>query len=95
MKNNNVKYISTRGDQVELDFKEVIFEGLAPDGGLYMPNVWPVLKNETIESFSKKNYQEIAFDVISPYIDSSLTDNDLKSIIKSSYLCFNNKKLRQ
>jgi threonine synthase len=93
MKNNNIKYISTRGHQVELDFKEVIFEGLAPDGGLYMPNEWPVLKGKTIESFSKKNYQEIAFDVISPYIDSSLTDNDLKSIIKSSYSCFDNKEI--
>jgi len=93
MKSNNVKYISTRGDQVELDFKEVIFEGLAPDGGLYIPKTWPVLKKETIESFSKKNYQEIAFDVISPYIDSSLTDNDLKSIIKLSYSCFNDKEI--
>ena len=40
---NNIKYISTRGQSEELGFKDVIFEGLASDGGLYIPNEWPII----------------------------------------------------
>ena len=36
-------YKSTRGESRELNFKDVIFEGLASDGGLYIPKYWPRL----------------------------------------------------
>ena len=87
---NSLKYISTRGSAPELSFKDVIFEGLASDGGLYVPKHWPCLSNELIDSFSSMTYQEIAYEVISPYIDSTLSDEDLKAIIKKSYSCFDN-----
>ena len=58
--------------------KDVIFEGLASDGGLYIPESWPSLSKGMINSFSSMTYQEIAYEVISPYIDSSLTEKNLK-----------------
>ena len=61
---SNIKYISTRGDGNTLLFKDVIFEGLAPDGGLYVPEAWPVLDSELIKSFKNLSYNEIAFHVI-------------------------------
>ena len=85
---NSINYISTRGNAPILSFKDVIFEGLASDGGLYIPEHWPLLNNEMINSFSSMSYQEIAYEVISPYIDSSLTKEDLKGIIAKSYSCF-------
>ncbi|MEC8170272.1 MAG: threonine synthase, partial [Pseudomonadota bacterium] len=55
---SNIKYISTRGDGNTLLFKDVIFEGLAPDGGLYIPEAWPVLDSELIKSFKNFSYNE-------------------------------------
>ena len=61
----SIKYISTRGKAPKLSFKDVIFEGLASDGGLYIPEYWPSLNNEMISSFSSMSYEEIAYEVIS------------------------------
>ena len=90
---NSINYISTRGNAPILSFKDVIFEGLASDGGLYIPEHWPLLNNEMINSFSSMSYQEIAYEVISPYIDSSLTKEDLKGIIAKSYSCFDSPEI--
>lgn len=86
---SNLFYISTRGDSNKLKFKDVIFEGLAPDGGLYIPESWPVLDAYTIKSFSTLSYNEIAFEVIKLFIDDSINDHDLKRIIDDSYKSFN------
>jgi threonine synthase len=90
---NSIKYISTRGNAPKLSFKDVIFEGLASDGGLYIPESWPSLSKDMIDSFSSMTYQEIAYEVISPYIDSSLTEKNLKDIIDKSYACFDNPEI--
>ena len=86
---NSIKYISTRGNAPKLSFKDVVFEGLASDGGLYIPEYWPSLSKDMINSFSSMTYQEIAYEVISPYIDSSLTEKDLKDIINKSKAVYN------
>ncbi len=83
-------YKSTRGKSKELHFKDVIFEGLASDGGLYIPITWPKLDNDLINEFNKMSYQDIAFHVFKPYIDTSLTDEKLKDLISESYKCFSN-----
>ena len=93
MGNESLKYISTRGHQEKLEFHDVIFEGLAPDGGLYVPETWPRLDNDTINSFNKKTYQEIAFEVLSPYIDKSLSNQNLKRIIDKAYLEFDSNEI--
>ena len=90
---NSIKYISTRGNAPKLSFKDVVFEGLASDGGLYIPEYWPSLSKDMINSFSSMTYQEIAYEVISPYIDSSLTEKDLKDIIHKSYSSFDDPEI--
>ena len=42
-----MKYISTRGDQTERGFSEILLEGLAPDGGLYVPKFFPKVNGFT------------------------------------------------
>ena len=88
--NNNLKYISTRGQSRALGFKDVIFEGLASDGGLYIPDKWPMLDEKALTGFKNLSYQEIAYEVIRLYIDDSLSDEDLKEIIQRSYDSFDN-----
>ena len=90
---NNIKYSSTRGKSIQLLFKDVIFEGLAPDGGLYVPEIWPKLEKKTLSRFSEMSYQQIAFEVISPYIDSSLSDDELKNIIDKAYSSFDHPEI--
>ena len=87
----NIKYISTRGDKNKLLFKDVIFEGLAPDGGLYVPEVWPVLDSKLIESFKDLTYNEIAFHVLKVFLDKSISDDTLNKIITNSYKNFKSK----
>ena len=90
---NNIKYISTRGQSKELGFKDVIFEGLASDGGLYIPNEWPIIDEKTLTSFKSLSYQEIAYEVIKLYIDDSISSQDLRDIIERSYSCFDHKDI--
>ena len=59
-------YKSTRGQAKELYFKDVIFEGLASDGGLYIPSVWPKLDNDLITEF--KNHVLSRYSL--PYIQA-------------------------
>ena len=88
---NSIKYISTRGDGNTLLFRDVIFEGLAPDGGLYVPETWPVLDSELIKSFKNFSYNEIAFHVIKAFLDDSISDSVLKGVIAKSYNRFKSK----
>ena len=86
-------YKSTRGKARELGFKDVIFEGLASDGGLYVPSSWPVLDSKLIESFSDMSYQEIAYHVFNPYLDETISEDTLKEIIHHSYKNFTNNEV--
>ena len=90
---NSMIYKSTRGKAKELLFKDVIFEGLASDGGLYVPSSWPILDSSLIASFSNMSYQEIAYQVFKPYIDKSISDDTLIDIINQSYKNFTNKEI--
>ncbi len=47
-----MKYVSTRGTAPVLGFEDVLLAGLARDGGLYVPDVWPTLSKYTIASFA-------------------------------------------
>lgn len=83
-----MKFISTRGDAPVLSFEEVILAGLATDGGLYVPETLPTFSREEIASWSGLSYQELAFNVIHPFIDGEIADDDLKSIIEKAYIGF-------
>ena len=90
---NSLIYKSTRGKAKNLFFKDVIFEGLASDGGLYLPDEWPKLEQNLIDSFSNMSYQEIAFHVYKPYLDDSISDEKLKEIIDESYSIFTSEEI--
>jgi len=83
-----MKYISTRGEAPELTFEQAMLTGLARDGGLYVPEVFPTLTHKQIESFSAKSYEEVAFEVMKPFIGDTFSDEEFKIIIKSAYAGF-------
>lgn len=83
-----MKYISTRGDAPALSFEEVVLTGLAKDGGLYLPESLPKFSAEEIASWRGLDYRELAFKIISPFVDGEIPDADLKELINSAYAKF-------
>jgi len=83
-----MKFISTRGDAPVLSFEEVVLAGLANDGGLYVPATLPQFSKAEIASWADLSYQELAFNIIAPFIDGEISDDDLKAIIDKAYSGF-------
>jgi len=80
-----MRYISTRGEAPSLDFVDVMLAGLARDGGLYVPERWPVLDRASIESFAGKPYAEVAVEVIRPFVGDGITEADLARMTREAY----------
>ena len=71
------RYVSTRGEAPVLGFCDVMLTGLARDGGLYVPETWPQLTQETIAGFFGRPYWEVAVEVIRPFVAGEIADGDL------------------
>ena len=83
-----MKYISTRGKAPALNFEDVLLTGLAPDGGLYVPETLPQFSREQIAAWSSLSYTDLAFEIVQPFVAGSIPDADLKAIIDDSYRDF-------
>jgi threonine synthase len=83
-----MRYVSTRGEAAPLDFIEVMLAGLARDGGLYVPEVWPSLTPAAIASFAGRPYAEVACEVIRPFVGGSIADADLARMTTEAYGTF-------
>ncbi|MCV6606439.1 MAG: threonine synthase, partial [Porticoccaceae bacterium] len=83
-----MKYISTRGQAPAQNFEETVLTGLAPDGGLYVPETIPQFSHEQIAAWAGLPYNELAFEVIKPFVDGEIADAALKDIIDRSYKTF-------
>lgn len=82
-----MRYISTRGGIAPITFKDAVMMGLASDGGLLLPQSYPAITGEQLESWRGLSYQELAFEVISRFVDD-IPAGDLKSLINRSYATF-------
>lgn len=83
-----MKYISTRGEAAPLSFTETLLAGLAPDGGLYLPQDYPKLSQDEIAGFAGKTYAEVAETVISPYVAGEIAAPALRGMIEAAYASF-------
>jgi len=79
-----LKYISTRGDQTERAFCEILLEGLAPDGGLYLPTHYPKIDAATLARWRGLKYPELAFEILSLFIDD-IPAADLRVLVTKTY----------
>lgn len=84
-----MKYISTRGQSPAQNFEQVLLTGLAPDGGLYVPESMPTFTHAEIAGWRDLSYPDLAMKVIAPFVDGEIPEADLKEIIHSSYQSFN------
>ena len=83
-----MRYISTRGTAPVLGFDEVLLTGLARDGGLYIPETWPVLTGPEIRALSGLPYAEAAFRVMRPFVGDTIPEDDLGALIEDAYAGF-------
>ena len=83
-----MRYISTRGAAPILDFQAVTLAGLARDGGLYVPESWPVFSHDAITAMAGLSYVETALRVCAPFVGSSLTEAELRDILTRAYAGF-------
>ncbi|HKA71617.1 MAG TPA: threonine synthase [Xanthobacteraceae bacterium] len=83
-----MRYVSTRGEAPTLPFGEVTLTGLARDGGLYVPESWPVFAPEAIAALAGKPYAEVAVEVIRPFVGDAVPEADLARMAREAYDTF-------
>ena len=83
-----MRYVSTRGRAPELGFEDALLAGLARDGGLYVPALWPTLAPETIALFAGKPFHEVAVAVLEPLTGGAIPRTDLAAMTKAAYTSF-------
>ena len=83
-----MKYVSTRGQAPVLEFEDALLTGLARDGGLYVPQTWPVLSADDLRALRGKPYAEVALAVIKPFVGDSLPADRLSKMIDEAYATF-------
>ena len=79
-----MKYLSTRGDRSPRGFSDILLEGLAPDGGLYLPTHYPKVDEATLARWRGLAYADLAFEILSLYIDD-IPAADLKRLCHATY----------
>ena len=80
-----MKYVSTRGSAPALDFEGATLAGLASDGGLYVPAAWPQFSAEEIAAMRGLPYAELATRVMLPFVEGSLTEDELRGLCQRAY----------
>lgn len=87
-----MKYISTRGGITPIPFREAVMMGLATDGGLLLPEEVPSPDQSTVSSWAELSYQDLAYEVMSLFIDD-IPGEDLRDLIERSYRTFRNPEI--
>jgi threonine synthase len=83
-----MKYLSTRGHTARLGFSDILLEGLAPDGGLYMPETYPQIDAAALTRLrgvlASQGYAALAYEILSLYIDDT-PPADLNRLCEKTY----------
>ena len=79
-----MKYYSLNFNSSKVGFLEAVKKGLAPDRGLYFPELQPTLSSDIIAHLSSMSNNELAYHAIQPFIGEDLSENDLRTIIKDT-----------
>jgi threonine synthase len=80
-----MRYYSTRNNKEYVNFSKAALAGLAPDGGLFVPEEIPQYPPRVRSSLGTMNFSDIAFETIKPYVQNEIPDNTLADIVVSAY----------
>ena len=83
-----MRYLSTRGGVEPVDFADAVMMGLGTDGGLLVPERIPSLSPDTLKAWSQLSFQQLAVEVLSPFVGESIPHADLVDLVERSYATF-------
>jgi threonine synthase len=82
-----MQYISTRGLDEPCSFRQAVMEGLARDGGLYIPDAYPSVADDW-QDWQGKSYVEVALEVMLPFVEPDLDRSTLLALLNKAYSRF-------
>lgn len=83
-----MKFVSTRGQAPVLGFDDVVLTGLASDGGLYVPESLPTISEGTFRQWQSLHYDELAIEVMWPFVEGSLKREVFEVMVRDAYSSF-------
>src|SRR5712672_1604860 len=79
-----MKYVSTRGHSASQSFTDILLEGLAPDGGLMVPERWPRIMRVKLDAMRDLTYPQLAFEILRFFADD-FPGAELKAMVQGVY----------
>ncbi len=79
-----MRYISTRGHAAPQAFCDILLGGLAPDGGLYLPESYPQISRSELDAWRQLSYADLAYEILSKFI-TDIPAADLKALVSKTY----------
>lgn len=79
-----MRYISTRGNAAPQAFCDILLGGLAPDGGLYLPESYPQISRAELDAWRQLSYADLAYKILSKFI-TDIPAADLKALVARTY----------
>ncbi len=79
-----MRYLSTRGQSAPQAFCDILLGGLAPDGGLYLPESYPQVSRTELDAWRQLSYADLAYEILSKFI-TDIPAADLKAIVAKTY----------
>ncbi len=79
-----MRYISTRGHAAPQAFCDILLGGLAPDGGLYLPENYPQISRSELDAWRQLSYADLAYEILSKFI-TDIPAADLKALVSKTY----------
>lgn len=83
-----MRYVSTRGQSPAVGFVDAVLSGLAPDGGLYVPEEWPSFTQDEIAAFAGRPYAEVAAAVLGKFVGDEIEAEVVAEMCAEAYATF-------
>ena len=88
-----MNYFSTRNKSLKFGFKDIFLRGLAPGGGLFLPNEIQKYNQEELNNLSQLSYNELATEIIFNFCSDEIKKKELNLLIQKSYSSFKEKEV--
>jgi len=88
-----MRYLSTRGGIEPISFSEAVLMGLGTDGGLLLPASIPQIDGETLRRWAGLRFQDLAVEVMLPYVGDDLSRTELADLVERSYATFSHPEI--
>ena len=81
-------FVSTRGKSGRRDFEDVLLAGLAPDGGLFVPDHWSTLSEASLAGLAGRDYVEAAAAIMQPFVGDAIDPVTFRALVRDAYARF-------